>query len=259
MLDFGSAEPCSASKAAAPEPPNETFRPHAYSHPEGNRMDAPPMSTLALPRPSLPAPAPHVIAWALVIAVHALIGWWLLTTTRATLTRSDTHRMSVRWLPPPPPASQPIALPSSPDVSPMQRSLRVVSPLQHVVSAPDAATLVDIADPVASAPLDLRLRGDAVSGGDGIDAAALAPKLIGRRTVHAAFQERPRYFRMRPQMSPQQIIAGVAQFLGLWPPGYTDDPCGLGKQDLQYFQDAVDERDRQALRDAIHQVSASCR
>lgn len=222
-------------------------------------MDAPPMSTLALTRPSLPVPAPHVIAWALVIAVHALIGWWLLTTTRATLTRSDTHRMSVRWLPPPPPASQPIALPSSPDVPPMQRSLRVVSPLQHVVSAPDAATLVDIADPVASAPLDLRLRGDAVSGGDGIDAAALAPKLIGRRTVHAAFQERPRYFRMRPQMSPQQIIAGVAQFLGLWPPGYTDDPCGLGKQDLQYFQDAVDERDRQALRDAIHQVSASCR
>ena len=77
--------------------------------------------------------------------------------------------------------------------------------------------------------------------------------------MHAAFQERPHYFRMRPQMSPQQIIAGVAQFLGLWPPGYTDDPCGLGKQDLQYFQDAVDERDRQALRDAIHQVSANCR
>lgn len=223
-------------------------------------MDAPPMSTLALPRPSLPAPAaPHVIAWALVIAMHALIGWWLLTTTRATLTRNDAHRTSVRWLPPPPPAEQPIALPRRPDVTPAQRNRRMVSPLQPVIAAPDTATLVDIAEPVARAPLDLHLRGDAVSGGDGIDAATLAPKLIGRRTVHAAFQERPRYFRMRPQMSPQQIIAGVAQFLGLWPPGYTDDPCGLGKQDLQYFQDAVDERDRQALRDAIHQVSASCR
>lgn len=190
-----------------------------------------------------------------MIAVHALIGWWLLTTTRATLARSDAHRTSVRWLPPPPPTAQP----STADLSPAQRSRRVVSPLQPVNAAPDTASLVDIADPVARAPLDLRLRGDAVSGGDGIDAATLAPKLIGRRAVHAAFQERPRYFRMRPQMSPQQIIAGVAQFLGLWPPGYTDDPCGLGKQDLQYFQDAVDERDRQALRDAIHQVSASCR
>lgn len=213
------------------------------------------MSTLALPHPSFAPAATHVIAWALVFAVHALIGWWLLTTTRATLVRSDAHRTSVRWLPPPPPTAQP----SSADVSPPQRSRRVVSPRQPVISAPDAASLVDIADPVASAPLDLRLRGDAVSGGDGIDAATLAPKLIGRRAVHAAFQERPRYFRMRPQMSPQQIIAGVAQFLGLWPPGYTDDPCGLGKQDLQYFQDAVDERDRQALRDAIHQVSANCR
>lgn len=222
-------------------------------------MDAPPMSTLALPRPSFVPAVTHVIAWALVIAVHALIGWWLLTTTRATLTRSDAHRTSVRWLPPPPPATQPIARPRRPDVTPAHRSRRVVSPRQPVISAPDAASLVDIADPVASAPLDLRLRGDAVSGGDGIDAATLAPKLIGRRAVHAAFQERPRYFRMRPQMSPQQIIAGVAQFLGLWPPGYTDDPCGLGKQDLQYFQDAVDERDRQALRDAIHQVSANCR
>lgn len=223
-------------------------------------MDALPMSTLALPRRSLPtAAASQVIAWALVIAVHVLIGWWLLTTTRATLARSDGHRTSVRWLPPPPPAAPSIALPKSPDVAPAQRSRRVVSPLQPLVNAPDATVVVDIADPVANAPLDLRLRGDAVSGGDGIDAATLAPKLIGRRPVHAAFQERQRYFRMRPQMSPQQIIAGVAQFLGLWPPGYTDDPCELGKQDLQYFQDAVDERDRQALRDAIHQVSANCR
>ncbi len=83
--------------------------------------------------------------------------------------------------------------------------------------------------------------------------------MIGRREVHAAFAPRRNYFRIRRTMTPEQIVHGVAQLLGLWPPGYIVDPCQLGKQDLDYFQGAVEEMDRQALRDAVLVVSARCR
>ena len=32
-------------------------------------------------------------------------------------------------------------------------------------------------------------------------------------------------FRMKRQVTPENVIKGVAQFVGLWPPGYTIDPC----------------------------------
>ena len=61
------------------------------------------------------------------------------------------------------------------------------------------------------------------------------------------------------KMSPEQIVHGVAQLLGLWPPGYIVDPCELGRQDMDYFQNAVEEADRDMLRAAVLQVSARCR
>lgn len=74
-----------------------------------------------------------------------------------------------------------------------------------------------------------------------------------------AFAPRRNYFRIRRQMTPEQIVHGVAQLLGLWPPGYIVDPCELGKQDMDYFQNAVEEADRDVLRAAVLQVSARCR
>ncbi len=105
----------------------------------------------------------------------------------------------------------------------------------------------------------LDLPAGSIDGGDGISAAGVAPRLIGRREVHPAFGPRRNYFRIRRQMSPEQIVHGVAQLLGLWPPGYTVDPCELGKQNMQYFQNAVEEADRDLLRAAVLQVSARCR
>jgi len=55
------------------------------------------------------------------------------------------------------------------------------------------------------------------------------------------------------------LVHGVAQLLGLWPPGYIVDPCELGKQDMDYFQNAVEEADRDMLRAAVLQVSTRCR
>ena len=33
------------------------------------------------------------------------------------------------------------------------------------------------------------------------------------------------YFRMRDPITPEDVVKGTAQLLGLWPPGYTTDPC----------------------------------
>lgn len=109
------------------------------------------------------------------------------------------------------------------------------------------------------APLILGLPAGSIDGGDGISAAGVAPRLIGRREIHPAFAPRRNYFRIRRQMTPEQILHGVAQLLGLWPPGYIVDPCELGKQDMDYFQNAVEEADRDMLRVAVLQVSARCR
>lgn len=220
-------------------------------------MDAMPMSTQHLFRTPPPPPWPQrLAAWGVVLAVHVLIGAWLMHTTRTAGPPADPHRISLRWLTPPPQLVEAPALPSTALSTPASRPRTTVSLRQPAADRP-MDTLVETAQTPAT-PLDLGLRSGAVSGGDGIEAALLAPKLIGRRDVHAAFQDRPRYFRMRPQMSPQQVLQGIAQYLGLWPPGYTVDPCTLGRQDMQYFHDAVDDQDRQALRDAIHQASARC-
>ncbi|GAB3060814.1 hypothetical protein [Stenotrophomonas tumulicola] len=215
------------------------------------------MPTLALSRPPFSPPAvQRLLAWLVVIAVHALIGWWLMSTTRAGSQRTDEYRTSLRWLAP---APVPVSMAAA--TSRQQRAMpppaRQGAPVTQMPAAtgPTADAIVE----TPPAPLDLGLRAGAVRGGDGIDATTLAPKLIGRRDLHPAFQAKPRYFRMRPQMSPQQVLQGVAQFLGLWPPGYAVDPCALGRQDMQYFQGAVDDMDRQALHDAIHQASAHCR
>ncbi|WP_367381871.1 hypothetical protein [Stenotrophomonas cyclobalanopsidis] len=63
----------------------------------------------------------------------------------------------------------------------------------------------------------------------------------------------------QPSLAVAAVAAAVtAQLLGLWPPGYIVDPCQLGKQDMDYFQGAVEDMDRQALRDAVLVVSARC-
>ena len=66
----------------------------------------------------------------------------------------------------------------------------------------------------AMVPLALELPAGSIDGGDGISAAGVAPRLIGRREVHPAFGPRRNYFRIRRQMTPEQIVHGVAQLLG---------------------------------------------
>jgi len=198
---------------------------------------------------------PRLAAWLVVLLVHGLMALWLLDSGRIALRSDEGTRISLYWLPP----KQPV--PAQPD--PAQPTAEAARPAASTAPRPPPAAPMDASTPAfdesAMAPLALELPAGSIGGGDGISAAGVAPRLIGRREVHPAFGPRRNYFRIRRQMTPEQIVHGVAQLLGLWPPGYIVDPCELGKQDMDYFQNAVEEADRDLLRAAVLQVSTRCR
>ncbi len=199
---------------------------------------------------------PRMAAWLVVLLVHGLMAVWLLGSGRMTLRSDGGARMTLYWLPP----KQPV--PAQP--RPAQPTAEAARPAASTAPHPPPAAPTDASTPAfeespAMAPLMLDLPAGSIDGGDGISAAGVAPRLIGRREVHPAFGPRRNYFRIRRQMTPEQIVHGVAQLLGLWPPGYIVDPCELGRQDMDYFQNAVEEADRDMLRAAVLQVSARCR
>ena len=199
---------------------------------------------------------PRMAAWLVVLLVHGLMAVWLLGSGRMTLRSDGGARMTLYWLPP----KQPV--PAQP--RPAQPTAEAARPAASTAPRPPPAAPTDTSTPAfeespAMAPLILGLPAGSIDGGDGISAAGVAPRLIGRREEHPAFAPRRNYFRIRRQMTPEQIVHGVAQLLGLWPPGYIVDPCELGKQDMEYFQNAVEEADRDLLRAAVLQVSTRCR
>ncbi|WP_295570823.1 hypothetical protein [uncultured Stenotrophomonas sp.] len=199
---------------------------------------------------------PWMTAWLVVLLVHGLMTVWLWGTARIVLRGDDGARISLRWLPPELPAPAP-SLPAMPTAS-VTRPAALVNRRPAPPAQAQAALPAEEAA-VAEAPLILGLPAGSIDGGDGISAAGVAPRLLGRRAVHPAFAPRRNYFRIRRQMTPEQIVHGVAQLLGLWPPGYIVDPCQLGKQDMDYFQSAVEEDDQELLRAAVLQMSARCR
>ncbi|HDS0951093.1 TPA: hypothetical protein QDZ34_003653 [Stenotrophomonas maltophilia] len=220
-------------------------------------MDASPMApAVALRWSDSPLPQ-RATAWLLVLLLHAVLGWWLWQAGRLAPVGSEAARISLRWLPAAPaPEPQAIAAPALPPAAQIQAQ---PTGRPAVAAPPLSVTEAENDKQTTQAPLVLGLPAGSIEGGDGITAAGIAPKLIGRRDVHPAFAPRRNYFRIRRQMTPEQIVHGVAQLLGLWPPGYIVDPCELGKQDMGYFQGAVEEMDREALRQAVQVVSARCR
>lgn len=196
-------------------------------------------------------------AWSAVIGLHLLLGWWLMGSLRPAPGKREDSRISLRWLmsePRVPVATDAPVLPPASLAPARQRP--ALATAQRVPVETGAAD-----SPVPAAPataLDLGLPAGSIDGGDGITAEGVATRMLGRRDVHPAFQPRRPPFRLRPQMSPQQKLQAISAFIGLWPPGYMTDPCQLARQDMRYLQNAVEARDRDALREAVLEVSALC-
>ncbi|MGV6491460.1 hypothetical protein ACTUVK_000750 [Stenotrophomonas rhizophila] len=201
--------------------------------------------------------SPPALRWsrpcaiAVVIAVHGLFLQVLLAPAPPAGIGERDDGLRVRWLPRPEPVPPPALK--------RQSAAAAASTPRPSVPAPasiHAAASPPVAAPVAR-PLDLRVPGLG-PGKDGVDAATFVAPVIGRREVHAAFAPPPRRFRMKRGLTPEQLVQGIAQALQMWPPGYVVDPCRLSTAQVDYFQNAVDERDRDLLREALVSQRQDC-
>jgi hypothetical protein len=193
----------------------------------------------------------HPCAIVVVLAMHGLLLKVLLGPTPETSV-DDEDRLGVRWLPRP--ASVPVTALRHPSPPP-------VAARPPLPSVPPASSMTNPAPPPPASsdagPLNLRVPGLG-SGSDGLDSATFAPRLIGRREPHPAFASPPKRFRMKHGLTPEQIVQGIAQALQMWPPGYVVDPCRLSTAQVDYFQNAADERDRDLLREALISQRQDC-
>lgn len=69
----------------------------------------------------------------------------------------------------------------------------------------------------------------------------------------------PERFRMRSQRSPGAVVKGVAQLVGLWPPGYTDDPCPQISRNVELLSQAGDAASRRQLHADLEIERRYCR
>ena len=105
-----------------------------------------------------------------------------------------------------------------------------------------------------------------VVGDDAWDRAGKGPAdgiVFAHQPLASSFNPRPRpapgRFRMRRQLSPEDVVRGVSQVLGFWPPGYTDDPCaGLDKA-VEMFTQGRTAREQDLLVDALREREKYCK
>ncbi len=195
----------------------------------------------------------RLTAWCVVIALHCLFGAWLLARHSFTPMAVDEPRLRLRWLPP-----EPRPLPATPAITQARQSVTVHPRITTVTRpTPMPATPADMPD-MPTPPLDLSVP-TPFAGGDGIDASTFAPRIIGRREKNPVFERVPRYFRLKPQLSPKEILENLGQVLGFWPAGYEVDPCKLSRRQINYFQNVISEQDRQVLKEALLSANAHCR
>lgn len=100
----------------------------------------------------------------------------------------------------------------------------------------------------ASPALDLSIR---LAEPAGYTGGALA----GHNPVRGPAAER---FAMRRPVTGKDVIEGAAQLLGLWPPGYTSDPCPQIRRTLAEL-DQADERNHALIKDKLAERARYCR
>lgn len=76
----------------------------------------------------------------------------------------------------------------------------------------------------------------------------------------AGREARPARFRMRRQVTPDDVVRGFAQLVGLWPPGYSDSPCPTLNRTIDDLAAATALRagEQALLRDAVEARSRYC-
>jgi hypothetical protein len=82
--------------------------------------------------------------------------------------------------------------------------------------------------------------------------------LSDRMPASLAMNE-PGRFRMRKEISGKDVIEGAAQLLGLWPPGYTTDPCPRIRRNIEGLKSDTRPASRDLLTEELRRQQAFCR
>jgi len=86
-----------------------------------------------------------------------------------------------------------------------------------------------------------------VPGPEAFRADIFAPSKAGTR-----MRPPPERFRAKSLITVQQIVRDFGRLAGLWPPGYTDDPCPAIRRAAESASAAdPTDRERQLIADAV--------
>lgn len=200
-------------------------------------------------RPAERARPGRIAAW-VVVALFHMAAFWLLRGSAAIVKAPDPAMevVFIQPLPSPPRRARPSPQLSGAtrDAMPTPRTPSKAPMVAARVPTPVSTTLLVVTD----------------------DAWELARPQVaaGRSPGPNLFQDRPNplaasapdRFRMRPQLSPADIVRGASRILGFWPPGYTDDPCRGIKRSIEILSQSTAHRSRQRLVEALQIKSQHC-
>ena len=200
----------------------------------------------------------RVIAYTMVTAIHLLVAWVVVRSAESAPALASTdlevvfiqparpHARSVERQAPPPVVTPRPAASHKVDSTP--------TPHQRGAEAQPAGTTI-----VHQAPMP-------VVANDEWEPSTNKPTNDGitfsRNVLASSYNPRPRpspgRFRMKREITPEDIVHGVSQILGFWPPGYTDDPCGGLKKTVEIFMNHRTPRTDAQLADALLQREIYC-
>ena len=196
--------------------------------------------------------AERIIAWGLVALIHLLILW--IATRPLLLMAVTSPPMELIYIQLTPPTAQTTVRLKGPLAQVTKLfSTRPDPRPQDVMKQPLPADLP--APPLQSTESDDRWHlTEPANKSEGIR--------ISRNKLTDSYNPvqmgPPERFRMRQQLSPADIVRAVSKEL-FWPPGYTDDPCGVIEKTLQMLSGGSTPREQALLRDAIEQQQKYCR
>jgi hypothetical protein len=172
--------------------------------------------------------ADHLTAWLVVLLGHLAFGAWLIRVQSVPAHLADPERMSIHFVLATQKRIAEVTAPSHGGESGSRPSHR----LSRNAHPATKAGLPMPADPGHWPPAtDAPVLEAAPSAGA---AAAMAEPPIFKGTSSRIFAESPQAARFRPaperfkvrtKITTELIVREFGRLAGLWPPGYTDDPC----------------------------------
>jgi hypothetical protein len=84
------------------------------------------------------------------------------------------------------------------------------------------------------------------------------PGLTTDRVPPSMQKRAPNRFRMRKQISGKDVVEGASQLLGLWPPGYTTDPCPTIKRNIGELMTDTRAAARELLDQELQKQQSYC-